>query len=360
MYVYWNADACISQEHKERFDDIISLFQGQLLTVRDLARSNPAGTLYKLKMCGANSQEAYPSILICHPAMDVKTGRKIWNSLTTSPLREQYAVGISSSQPAFGIHLFFEWKFWLLGNSMESLRIHMDNSLFVGAKLVSDNPTQQVSTITCGVLFPRDNKIFGLTSAHAFENDGSGKSDELSLVNHSSTSSSGSFDYSDSRNDGFLGMDDEYDWDELEATAGRERVETGFDDSPGALSCSRDRECAGQCEIETSRVWGRPDHQRWARYPNLDWALVEMPMLGQGGLLGWPSDKGTYKPPSGLSDAAGSVVVATSHGRLNGTLSSIPSYLATSRNSEVLTEIWTITLDENGRYPSASAHYRFH
>ena len=148
-------------------------------------------------------------------------------------------------------------------------------------------------------------------------------------------------------------------------------------------------------------MWGRPNDPKWATHPNLDWALVELPssvyaLPGHGLLAPWddlprpqvppselsgddllapwddllalwddfpppqvtPSELSgddllaprddippAQVPPSELAEAGKLVTVATSHGKFNGTLSSIPSYLAMSKHSTTLTRIWTLSLN---------------
>jgi hypothetical protein len=346
IYIYRHADAYISDAHKERYHDIIDLFRQELIADKALSKSRPANTEFKMKMCGPDPENAQPSIVICHRLADIKGGRKIMKALAKKTLREQYEYHRDDTRPVFRIYAFFSQDFYMLGSSMESFSMCMDDGLFIGAQLVSSDTSYRISTITCGVTFAGDDTIFALTSAHAFENNGDEKSDKPASSYDDSTSDSYSSESDDTSDHSFSGTDDEYDWDELEAAAARESEEIGLSDpnKPAPSRHDRVEEHASRSEIKPGRVWGRPNDPKWALQPNLDWALVEMPMLSQRSLLGRPSDEGSFIAPSGPSEAVGTVVVATHSGLFKGTLSSIPSYLAISRNSAALTEIWTLTL----------------
>jgi hypothetical protein len=341
-YVYRHADSRISDAHKLRFPDIIELFRLQLLSVKGLSKSGPASTEYKLKLCGQTPQDARPSILICHPLLDIKVGRLIFKQLTTKSLREQYECHGNDMRGGFQVYLFFLREFLMLGTSMKPLKICMDQDTLVGAQLVSDDHSYQVSTITCGVSFTGDNTIFALTSAHAFEDNGGEHNDSSAWNYDDSTSESGSLDSDGTCSKRFSDVDDDYNWDELEAAAANERQKNALNGSDNAVSSRYSVERHVNChEIKHSQVWGRPNNLDWATEPNLDWALVEMPNLGV-------PFEGSFVTPSSLSERAAAIVVATSSGLRRGTLSSIPSYLASSRNSAALTEIWTLTLTDQG------------
>ena len=353
IYIYKHADACISDAHKERYPDIIDLFRQKLIADKALSKSRPAYTEFKLKMCGPDPENAQPSIVICHPLIDIKGGRQMMKTLGKKTLREQYEYRRDDTRPVFVIHAFFSGKVWMLGGTMKSFSMYMYDSLFIGAQLVSNDTSYHISTIICGVTFAGDNTIFALTSAHAFENNGGEKSHKLASSHDDRTSDSDSLESDDTSDHSSSGTDDEYDWDELEAAAAREREETGLGDpnKPAPLRHDRVEGHASRSEIKPGRVWGRPNDPKWALQPNLDWALVEMPMVGQRSLLGRPPDEGSFVAPSKLSklsEAVGIVVVITPSGLFKGTLSSIPSYVAISRNSAALTEVWTLTLADHG------------
>jgi hypothetical protein len=350
IYIYKHADACFSDAHKKRYPDIIDLFRQKLIADKALSKSRPAYTEFKLKMCGPDPENAQPSIVICHPLIEIKGGRQMMKTLGKKTLREQYEYRRDDTRPVFVIHAFFSGKFWMLGGTMKSFSMYMDDSLFIGAQLVSNDTSYHISTITCGVTFAGDNTIFALTSAHAFENNGGEKSYKLALSHDDTTSDSDSLESDDTSDHSSSGTDDEYDWDELEAAAVREREETSLSDPNKPIPLRHDiiEGHASRSEIKPIRVWGRPNDPKWSLQPNLDWALVEMPMLSQRSLLGRLSDEGIFIAPSRPSEAVGTVVVATTSGLFKGTLSSIPSYLAISRNSAALTEIWTLTLADHG------------
>lgn len=341
MYVYRHADARISDEHKKRYPQIIDLFRQKLPTVKALSKSRPANTLYKMKMCGPDREKAQPSILICHPWIDKDLGRQLWKTLREKSLRVQY----EDTPPAFGIYIFFSCTFWMLGNSTESLSIYMNNGL-IGARLVSNDTSYQVSTITCGISFTGGKTIFALTSAHAFE-DHSKEDDKLAASYDDSTTGSGSLESDDTSDYSFSSTDDEYEWDELEVEMARERQGTGLSDpnEPAPFRHDDTEGHTGLSEIKPGRVLGRLNDPKWA---NLDWALVEIPSLEERSLFGRVSDEDSGIKPACPSEAVGPVLVATASGLLKGTLSSIPSYLASSRNSVALTEIWTLTLVDHG------------
>lgn len=342
-YVYRHADALISDAHKERYHEIIDLFREKLLAVKALSKSGPANTLYKMKMCGQNPENVKPSILVCHSWIDKNISRRIWKNVTEKSLRKQYEC----TAPVFGIHMFFSLKFWMLGSSMKSLSIHLDNGLIVGAPLVSNNISYQVSTTACGISFTDDNKIFALTSAHAFENNYSKENDEFVSSHNDSTTESGSQESDETSDQCFSSTDDEYDWDELEVAIDLERQEAGLSDHKErvVLKDSEKEGLTGHSEIKSGRVWGRRNNPEWE---NLDWALVEIPSLDQRNLLGRPAEEDDFIEPSSPSKGVGAVIVATASGLLEGTLSSIPSYLASSGNSPTWTKIWTLTLAEQG------------
>lgn len=342
-YVYRHADACISDAHKERYPQIIDLFRQKLLTVKALSKSGPAHTLYKMKLCGSDRENTQPSILIFHPWIDQDVSRHIWKNLRAKSLREQYEL----IPPVFGIHIFFSHNFWMLGNSMKSLSIHMDDGLFVGARLVSNDTLYQVSTITCGISFAGNNTIFALTSAHAFEDNESKIDDKLASSHNDSTMELGSLESDDMSEHSFSSTDDEYDWDALERAAAKERQGGSLSDpnEPAPFRHEEKEGNTGHSKIEPSRVWGRPNDLKCG---NLDWALVEISSLDQRTLFAKPSDEGSFIKSSCPSKAVGMVVVvATASGLLKGTLSGIQSYLASSRNSTAWTKIWTLTLADD-------------
>lgn len=229
----------------------------------------------------------------------------------------------------------------MLGNPIKSLSI-CTNRDSKGAQIVLNDKSYPISTITCGVFFPGDSTIFALTSAHAFEDNGDEKTDEAAWSHDESMSDSGSLESDDISNHGSSGMDDDYDWDELEAVAAEERQKTfpGASANVGPLEI-RDERHVSCSEIKPSKVLGRPNHPKWARQPNLDWALVEMPGLGV------PVEN-DFVEPSDLSEPVATVVVATPSGLHQGTLSAIPSYIYSSRKSTVLTKIWTVVLADRG------------
>jgi hypothetical protein len=141
-------------------------------------------------------------------------------------------------------------------------------------------------------------------------------------------------------------MDEDYDWDELEGAAVEERRRTFPSDSGNASPLGiRDEKHVRCSDIKPGKVLGRPKDPQWAHQPNLDWVLVEM--LG----LDVPIEN-SFIEPSGLSKSVATVVVATPSGLRQGTLSAIPSYIDSPRNSTVLTKIWTVDLAEHGIYIS--------
>jgi len=185
--IYRHADSLITAGHKQRYVRIIDLFQTKLLTVRDLV-GKASKTQYTMKMCGRSPEEARPSILICHPSLDVKVGRLIWNSLTERHLRQQYEYHLDDNHPAFGIHLFFQTMFRHLGRPMGPLSLHMSlRHHLSGAQLFSSN-MDPICTITCGVSFSSGSPDFALTSAHAFEDDIGEEIDKPSWDQGNSTS----------------------------------------------------------------------------------------------------------------------------------------------------------------------------
>lgn len=336
IYVFRHADARIGETYRKRFDQIIDLFKQKLLTVKALSKSKPTDTLYKLKMCGPNPKDARPSILIYHGWIDKDVGKHLWKNLTEKTLREQY----EGTDPVFKIYLFFSNAFMMLGNPSKALSIYADNNAIVGAPLVSEDTLYQVSTITCGVSFSSNNAIFALTSAHAFEHGSNNMDVELDFSHNDSTTELGSLGTDDTSEYSLASTDDEYDWDELEAAAERERQEAGLDhpNEPRVREYDGKREHTGVSEIKPKCVWGRAND---AKQENLDWALVELPSLDQQNL---------FMEPSCPSQAIGPVGVATTSGFFQGTLSSIPSYLANSRNSTSWAKIWTFTLDNDSMH----------
>jgi hypothetical protein len=338
IYVYRHADAHISTAHIKRFGEIVDILKENLLNDRHLVMSRPAATMYKLKMCGVNEQEARPSILICHPFLEI--GRRILKNLSAGNVKEQYKCCRDDTRPGFEIYLYLSAEFQVLGNPMKVLSIctYRDSKV---AQIVSNDKSYPISTITCGIFFPGDSTIFALTSAHAFEDNDDVKIGGPTWSHDDSMSDSGSLESDDISNHGSSGMDDDYDWDELEAAAAEERQKEfpRDSDSSGTLGISDERHISCS-EIKPGKVLGRPNDPKWARQPNLDWVLVEMPGFGV------PTES-SFVEPSGLSESV-ATVVATPSGLRQGTLSAIPSYIDSSSNSNVLTEIWTVNLAEHG------------
>jgi hypothetical protein len=343
--VYRHADAHIPDAHKRRFGEIVDIFKNNLLEDRHLSMSRPADTMYKLKMCGVDGQEARPSILICHPLLDKKVGRLILKRLSVRNLQDQYQCCRDDTRPGFEIYLYLSSEFQVLGNSSKSLSICTCKDSKV-AQIVSNDKSCPVSTIACGVFFPGDSTVFALTSAHAFEDSGDEKTEGLAWSHDDSTSDSVSSESDEISNQGSSGMDEDYDWDELEGAAVEERRRTFPSDSGNASPLGiRDEKHVRCSDIKPGKVLGRPKDPQWAHQPNLDWVLVEM--LG----LDVPIEN-SFIEPSGLSKSVATVVVATPSGLRQGTLSAIPSYIDSPRNSTVLTKIWTVDLAEHGMYIS--------
>jgi hypothetical protein len=340
IYVYRHADAHIPAAHIKRFGEIVDILKDNLLKDRRLLMSRPAATMYKLKMCGVNEQEARPSILICHPLLDKEVGRRILKNLSAGNVKEQYKCCRDDTRPGFEIYLYLSTEFQVLGNPMKVLSICTCRDSKV-AQIVSNDKSYPVSTITCGIFFPGDSTIFALTSAHAFEDNDNEKIGGLAWSHDDSMSNSGSMDSDGISNCGSSGMDDDYDWDELEAAAaeGRQKEFPNDSENSGTLDTSDERHVSCS-EIKPGKVLGRPNDPQWARQPNLDWVLVEMPGLGV-------PNRSSFVEPSGLSESV-ATVVATPSGLRQGTLSAIPSYIDSSSNSTVLTEIWTVNLAEHG------------
>jgi hypothetical protein len=345
VYVYKHADSHISDVHRERFPDLVEIFRLRLLETKDLAKSSPASVEYKLKLCGRNPQEACPSILICHPFQSKKIGRSIYKNLTSKALRVHYEGRGDTTIPGFQIYLFFSKECLMLGDPIRPLSIYMNEGSFVGAPLFSNDHSHQVSTVTCGITFAGDNTIFALTSAHAFEDDELKQNDKPAWSYDDSTFELGSLESDDTSSHRSSDMDDEYDWDELEQAAAQERQEIGSNDSNKAASpeTSVESYVRGR-EIQSRQVWGRPNNSERSTEPNLDWALVEMPSLGE-------AVEGSLVLSSGPSEETTSVVVVTHSGPCKGTLSSLPSYFASSRNFTALTKIWTLTINDEGTIP---------
>ncbi|KAI8930566.1 hypothetical protein NX059_012176 [Plenodomus lindquistii] len=341
IYVYRHADAHISAAHINRFGEIVDIFKENLL--RDRRMSRPTATMYKLKMCGVNQWAAQPSILICHPLLDKEVGRRILRNLSAGNVKEQYKCCRDDTRPGFEIYLYLSTEFQVLGNPMKVLSICTCRDSKV-AQIVSNDKSYPVSTITCGIFFPGDSTIFALTSAHAFEDNDNEKIGGLALSHDDSMSNSGSMDGDGISNHGSSGMEDDYDWDELEAAAaaaaaeGRQKEFPNDSENSGTLDTSDERHISCS-EIKPGKVLGRPNDPQWARQPNLDWVLVEMPGLGV-------PNRSSFVEPSGLSESV-ATVVATPSGLRQGTLSAIPSYIDSSSNSTVLTEIWTVNLAEH-------------
>jgi hypothetical protein len=133
--------------------------QNNLLEDRHLSMSRPADTMYKLKMCGVDGQEARPSILICHPLLDKKVGRLILKRLSVRNLQDQYQCCRDDTRPGFEIYLYLSSEFQVLGNSSKSLSICTCKDSKV-AQIVSNDKSCPVSTIACGVFFPGDSTVF--------------------------------------------------------------------------------------------------------------------------------------------------------------------------------------------------------
>jgi hypothetical protein len=93
-------------------------------------------------------------------------------------------------------------------------------------QIVSSDKTCRVSTIACGKCFTHGDPIFALTSAHAFEDMTEHRSPydlwtrDYSLKDESMSGSESS------------GMDDDYDWDELDELAAEDiRTSSGQHES---------------------------------------------------------------------------------------------------------------------------------
>ena len=339
IYVYRYADDRISKAHRDRFPNVVDLFRQKLLTVEALSKSGPASTLYKLKLCGSDKENAIPSILICHPWINRDVGRRIWKSVRDKSLRVQYEL----TPPFFGVYIFFSQSFWLLGNSSKSFSLHMNNGVagyngLVGARLISDNTSQQISTITCGIYFSREKEFFGLTTAHGFDEDTNNANANYN-VHDESIERPNSVRSEDMEEEEFSSSDDEYDWNELESAAVEFHSTTweSSSDIPMATTLVS--------SINPQRVWGRSKNREIA---DLDWALIELATSAH--------EISETISTSCPSKAADDVVLVTSSASLTGSLSQIPSY-TTTNNSTILHKIWTLNLYNTGIHnKSTCAH----
>jgi hypothetical protein len=270
IYVYRHADAHIPATHIRRFGEIVDILKDNLLKDKHLARPRLAATMYKLKMCGVNEQEAQPSILICHPLLDKGIGRRIQKGFCSSNLREQYEWTSDNTCPGFKIYLYLSAEFQFLGNPMNLLSIHTCRDSEV-AQIVSTDDSHPISTITCGVIFPGHSTVFAIISAHAFEGNGDEKIGELAWSHDDSTFDSPSPGNDDISNEGSSRVGDDYDWDELEAAAAEER-QGGFssdlqNSSPLAIRDEKHISCS---EIKLGKVFGRPNDPKWSSQPDLN------------------------------------------------------------------------------------------
>ncbi|KAL6814504.1 hypothetical protein J3E69DRAFT_111065 [Trichoderma sp. SZMC 28015] len=353
-YAYPHADECISVEHRKRFPVIIDIFQQNLNEHKKLSLKHPTKTEYKLKMCGTGIDDAKPSILVCHPQNDPETGILIIRSLTKSHVRKQYDS--RHVKVRFGIYLFLGPAFTYLGVRTEPLNIRMKDASFSGARLVSGDVGSTVSTITCGIKFlGAPSPLFGLTSAHAFDNDEDGAIDtKLSetanppLLLHGTTRDEESEDedicvFADVEYD-FAGLM-RYDSTDEESQTTTSSVSSEGLSKPEHSQTDSDVPTSHDTYITPSRVWGRRKI-RQLNHPNLDWALVEMEKSEQ-----W--ELNNIKLPSQIYNAldsryeSRSVLIMTSRGALKGTICNIPTFLTNSNSNSHAGEVWSVTLTKS-------------
>lgn len=354
-YAYPHADECISVEHQKRFPVIIDIFQQNLNEHKKLSLKHPTKTEYKLKMCGTGIDDAKPSILVCHPQNDPETGILIIRSLTKSHVRKQYDS--RHVKVRFGIYLFLGPAFTYLGLRTEPLNIRMRDASFSGASLVSVDVGSTISTITCGIKFlGAHGPLFGLTSAHAFENDEGGTIDAKlgetanpPLLLHGTTRDEESED-----EDICVFADVEYDFTELmryDSTDEESQTTTSSVPSEVLLKSEHSQTdsdvlLSHDTYITPSRVWGRRKI-RQSNHPNLDWALIEIEKSEQWELDNIKVPSQIYKAPDSRFQDRG-VLVMTSRGALKGTICNIPTFLANSDSNSHAGEVWSVTLTKSG------------
>lgn len=349
-YVYPYADELISSEHRERFPVIMDIFQQNLRESKKLYGQPPTKTEYKLKMCGTCTDDAKPSILVCHPQNDPKTGLLVMDILTQSHVRRQYNSLFMKVR--FGIYLFFGPSPTSLGHRMENLNIRMKDTSLAGAALVSSDTLSTVSTITCGIKFlDIGGPYFALTSAHAFEEDG--EDSELDAQFNEMDNSQSPLDefgsqYDSDDEDTYTFADVEYDiagllqcdtkdeWEQVRKSSVprgelSEVEHSHFDESVPV---------SHPTYIKPTGAWGwRTDHR------NLDWALIDIGEDERWQELDLISTM--YEAP-GLGDKNGRVLVITSRGSLEGTICDLPAFIANSKNNSHFCEVWSVTLTNPG------------
>ncbi|KAL7781138.1 hypothetical protein V8C43DRAFT_328410 [Trichoderma afarasin] len=354
-YAYPHADECISVEHQKRFPVIIDIFQQNLNEHKKLSLKHPTKTEYKLKMCGTGLDDAKPSILVCHPQNDPETGILIIRSLTKSHVRKQYDS--RHVKVRFGIYLFLGPAFTYLGLRTEPLNIRMKDASFSGASLVSGDVASTISTITCGIKFlGAHGPLFGLTSAHAFENDEDGTIDtKLSeTVNPPPLLLGITRDEESEDEDICVFANVEYDFAELmrydstdeESQTTISSVPSEGLSKPQHSQTDSDVPPSHHTYITPSRVWGRRKI-RQSNHPNLDWALIEIEKSEQLELDNIKLPSQIYKAPDSRYKSRG-VLVMTSRGALKGTICNIPTFLTNSNSNSHAGEVWSVTLTKSG------------
>ncbi|RFU80812.1 hypothetical protein TARUN_1377 [Trichoderma arundinaceum] len=349
-YVYPHADNYISVQHKLRFPVIEDIIRQNLLENNKPSRKPPK-TEYKLKMCGASIHAAQPSILVCHPSNDYKTGMSIMKILSRKQVKEQYDSRHTKA-PRFKIYLFLGSSFTSLGRPMESLSIRIKDSYIPGALLVSGDGYDGISTIACGINFPNfDERIFALTSAHAFEeykeSDDSDTEDEDTvdtILVPDEDEEEGRETYT------FAGI--EYDISELmkyeniNKQSPTSQVSVQHTNVRGHMQGHLDGSIQSShvAVINPNRVWSRPQGSEWINSPNLDWALVEIEESDQWEPRNVDQVMHDIPEPSNSSRA---VRILTSRGSLHGTICSIPTLIANSNDASSLCKVWTVTVEDS-------------
>ncbi|KKP00911.1 hypothetical protein THAR02_06989 [Trichoderma harzianum] len=233
----------------------------------------------------------------------------------------------------------------------------MKDASFSGASLISADFGSTISTITCGIKFlGARGPLFGLTSAHAFDNDEDGTIDtKLSETANPTLIPPGTTQDEESEDEDICVFADvEYDFAELmrydstdeESQTTPSSVPSDDIPKPEHSRTDSDVPSSHDTYITPSRVWGRRKI-RQLNHPNLDWALVEIEKSEQ-----WELDN--IKLPSQIYKAldsrykSRSVLVITSRGALKGTICNIPTFITNSDSNSHVGEIWSVTLIKSG------------
>ncbi|KAK4065514.1 hypothetical protein Trihar35433_7634 [Trichoderma harzianum] len=233
----------------------------------------------------------------------------------------------------------------------------MKDASFLGASLISGDFGSTISTITCGIKFlGAHGPLFGLTSAHAFDNDEDDTIDtKLSetanppLLLHGTTRNEESED-----EDICVFADVEYDFAELmRYDSTDEESQTTTSSVPAEVLLKSEHSQTDSdvlpphdTYIAPSRVWGRRKIRQSNR-PNLDWALIEIEKSEQWELDNIKLPSQIYKTPDSRYKSR-RVLVLTSRGAFEGTICNIPTFLANSDSNSHASEVWSVTLTNSG------------